>query len=70
MGIGLGIVLIAAGAILYWAIDIDLPFVTDSALGVILMAAGALALILALVMNDQRSRSKHTVEERRYGDQY
>lgn len=70
MGIGLGIVLIVAGAILRWAVDFDLPFIEDDNLGVILLAAGVLAIILALVMNAQRSRSKHTVEERRYGDNY
>jgi hypothetical protein len=68
MGIGLGIVLIVLGAILLWAVDIDLNFIDDNALGVILLAAGALAIILALVINAQRTRSKHTVEERRYGD--
>jgi uncharacterized membrane protein HdeD (DUF308 family) len=70
MGIGLGIVLIVAGAILLWAVNFDLQFIDDDALGVILLAAGILTIILALVMNAQRSRSKHTVEDRRYGDQY
>ena len=70
MGIGLGIVLIVAGAILFWAVEVDLPFIDDDALGVIFMAAGALAIVLALVMNAQRSRTKHTVEERRPGDRY
>jgi uncharacterized membrane protein HdeD (DUF308 family) len=70
MGIGLGIVLIVAGAILLWAVQIELQFIDDDALGVILLAAGALTIILALVMNAQRSRSKHTVEERRPGDRY
>jgi hypothetical protein len=70
MGIGLGILLIVAGAILLWALDLDLQFLDDDALGVILLAAGALAIILALVINAQRSRSKHTVEERRYGDRH
>ena len=35
------------------------------ALGWILVVVGILALVLALVMNQQRSRTKH-VEERRY----
>jgi H+/Cl- antiporter ClcA len=68
MGIGLGIVLIVAGAVLLWAVEFDLEFLDDDALGVILLAAGLLAIILALVINAQRTRSKHTVEERRYGD--
>ncbi len=68
MGIGLGILLIVAGAILLWAVEFDLEFLNDDNLGVILLAAGVLAIILALVINAQRARSKHTVEERRYGD--
>jgi hypothetical protein len=39
--------------------------VSDDTLGIILIVAGALALILALVMQAQRSRTRH-VEERRY----
>jgi uncharacterized membrane protein HdeD (DUF308 family) len=70
MGIGLGIVLIVAGAILLWAVEFDLQFIDDDALGVILLAAGILTIILALVMNAQRTRSKHTVEDRRYDDRY
>ncbi|MGH3368154.1 MAG: DUF6458 family protein [Nocardioidaceae bacterium] len=70
MGIGLGIALIVAGSILMWAVDLDLEFLDDNALGVILLATGVLAIILALVMNAQRSRTKHTVEERRFGERY
>lgn len=67
MGIGIGIILIAAGAILYWAVDADIPNIDRGTLGIILMAVGALALVVALVMNAQRSRTKH-VEERRISD--
>jgi uncharacterized membrane protein len=70
MGIGTGVVLIVAGAVLLWALEFDLPFIDNEALGVILLAAGALAVILALVMNHQRGRTRHTVEDRRYGDRY
>ena len=65
MGIGIGIVLIVIGAILLWAVQVDIPFVTDDTLGIILMVAGILAVVLALVMNAQRSRTKH-VQENRY----
>jgi hypothetical protein len=65
MGIGAGIVLIVIGAILLFALNIDLPFVSDDTLGIIFIVAGALALILALIMQAQRSRTKH-VEERRF----
>ena len=66
MYIGLGIVLIVAGLILVMdVLTVDLSFVDDVALGWILLLVGALAIVLALVMNSQRSRTKH-VEERRY----
>jgi hypothetical protein len=65
MGIGVGIVLIVIGAILLFALNVNLPFVTDDTLGIILIGAGALALILALIIQAQRSRTKH-VQENRY----
>jgi hypothetical protein len=43
----------------------DIPGVNDASLGWILVVVGALAIVLALVMNQQRSRTKH-IEERRY----
>jgi uncharacterized membrane protein HdeD (DUF308 family) len=66
MGIGLGIVLVIIGLILVLnVVNFDLSFVDDTALGWILLIVGILAIVLALVMNAQRSRTKH-VEERRY----
>ena len=65
MGIGLGIVLIVIGAILVFALNVNLPFVSDNTLGIILIVAGVIALIAALVMQQQRGRTKH-VQENRY----
>ena len=65
MGVGVGIVLIVVGAILLFAVQADLPFFSDDTLGIILIVAGILAIILALVINAQRSRTKH-VQENRY----
>ncbi len=66
MGIGLGVVLLVVGLILLLGvINVDIGFVDDVALGWIFVVVGALAIVLALVMNAQRGRSKH-VEERRY----
>ena len=66
MGIGLGIVFVVIGLILVLnVVQFDIGFVDDNALGWILLIVGILAIILALVMNQQRSRTKH-VEERRY----
>ncbi|MBA3528872.1 MAG: hypothetical protein H0T91_06130 [Propionibacteriaceae bacterium] len=65
MGIGIGVVLIVIGAVLLWAVQVDIPFVTDDTLGIILMVAGVLAIVLAIILNTQRTRTKH-VQERRY----
>jgi len=65
MGIGLGIVLLVVGAILYWAVEVDIPGISDNTLGIILMVVGALAIILALVMNQQRTRRTTVVDDRR-----
>ncbi len=65
MGIGLGIVLMVVGAALMWAIQPNLDFINDNALGLIFIIAGALTIVLSLVLNTQRRKSTH-VEERRY----
>jgi len=64
MGIGVGILLFVIGAIVYFALEIDIAGLNDATLGIIPMVAGVLAVVLGLVMNQQRSRTKH-VEERR-----
>lgn len=68
MGIGIGILLLVIGLILLFAIK-DFPaavqdVVDPSTVGWILVVAGVLSLVLALVMNNQRSRTTR-VEERR-----
>lgn len=66
MGIGLGVVLLVLGLILVLdVVQFDIGFIDDQGLGWIFLIVGALAIVLALVMNQQRSRTKH-VEERRY----
>lgn len=68
MGIGLGVVLLLLGLI--FALNVvDLPHSVDNVvatntLGWILIIVGVLAIVLALVMNSQRSRTR-VVEERR-----
>jgi len=68
MGIGIGIVLLVIGLILLFAIkefpDSLQEVVDPTTLGWILVIVGALALVLSLVMNSQRSKTTH-VEERR-----
>ena len=72
MGIGLGIVLLLVGLVLAFG-AVDLPASMDNAidgntLGWILIVVGVLALVLALVMNNQRTRRSTVVEERRVDD--
>lgn len=66
MAIGLGIVLIVAGLILVLdVINWDTTVVDTETLGWILLVAGGLAIIISLIVNAQRTRSTHVVEDRR-----
>lgn len=67
MGIGLGILLLVVGAIFYFTnLDTSVLNTNLNTVGIILMAGGALALILGMIQNAQRSRTQHTtVTERR-----
>jgi hypothetical protein len=67
MGIGLGIVLLLIGLVLVLNVvpDIGNAFVDEGGLGWIFIVVGILAIVLALVMNKQRSQTHH-VEEHRY----
>jgi hypothetical protein len=70
MGIGLGIFLLVVGAVVTFAIPQDfMSGVNLDLIGWILMGAGALAVILALVKNQQRANTSHTavVEHRETG---
>jgi Domain of unknown function (DUF6458) len=49
MGISLSILLVAAGAILTWAVSVDVSGVDLTAVGVILMVVGIIGLLLSLV---------------------
>jgi hypothetical protein len=49
MGIGVSLILIAAGAILTWAINASVSGVDINAIGVILMIVGAVGLLLSLM---------------------
>ena len=63
MYIGLGIVLIVIGAILAFALNIDIPGVGDDTLGYILMAAGVVAIILSFAMTRRRPVGYTTTRE-------
>jgi hypothetical protein len=65
MGIGLGIVLLVIGLILVsGVVNFDMSYIDDNGLGWILVVVGALAIVLALVINAQRSRVHSTRVER------
>jgi len=65
MVIGLGVVLLVAGLILVFnAVTVDLSGVNDHTLGWILVAAGALSIVLSLIVNAQRTRRLTVVEDR------
>jgi uncharacterized membrane protein HdeD (DUF308 family) len=68
MAIGLGVILIVVGAIIMWALNLDLEFVNDTTLGLILIVAGILTIVLSLVVNAQRSRHHTTHVEEQHHD--
>ena len=56
MGIGTSIFLIALGAILYFAVEVDISGLELSTVGVILMIVGILGLVISLFLMSQASR--------------
>jgi hypothetical protein len=69
MGLGTGITLLVVGGILAFGVKDSFSAVDLTAIGYICMAAGALAIILTLVLQQQRQRTSHTsVVERRNVD--
>jgi uncharacterized membrane protein HdeD (DUF308 family) len=65
MVIGLGIVLIVVGLILVLdVVNIDTTAVDTETLGWILLVAGVLAIVISLIVNQQRTRATHVVERR------
>lgn len=48
MGIGVSLILIAAGAILTWAVNVSVSGVDLTAIGVILMVVGAIGFLVSL----------------------
>ena len=66
MAIGLGIVLIVVGLVLVLdVVNFDTTAVDTGTLGWILLVAGALAIVISLIVNQQRTRTTTVVEERR-----
>jgi hypothetical protein len=57
MGIGTSIFLLAAGAILYFAVNADVSGLEISTVGLILMVCGALGLIISLFLVNSGRRT-------------
>ncbi len=67
MYIGLGIILLVVGLVLALdVITVDINYVNDDALGTILIIAGALAIVLSLVVAPpwRRDRTVHHYDDR------
>lgn len=64
MGIGASIFLIAVGAILAFAVDYQLWWLDINVAGWVLMVAGALGLLLTLLLWSRRRNSGSVVESR------
>ena len=54
MGIGTSILLIAVGAILYFAVNVDVSGLEISTVGLILMVVGVIGLLISLFFLSQR----------------
>ena len=50
MGIGISILLIAAGAVLTWAVNFHISSVSIHLVGIILMVVGGIGLLAALII--------------------
>jgi len=67
MGIGTSLVLIAVGAILYFAVTVSIAGISISTVGVILMVLGVVGLVISLIYMANASRStreREVVRER------
>lgn len=66
MGIGVGIFLLAVGAILAFGVRDNVSNVDLTVVGYVLMGAGVLGLVLGFAMMRQRANTSHvSVQERR-----
>jgi len=63
MGIGTSLLLIAVGAILYFAVDADISGLEITTIGLILMVVGVLGLLISLffLSSARRSSTERTV---------
>ena len=65
MGVGTGIFLLVVGGVLAFGVRDSWDVVDLTAVGYVCLAVGALAIILSLVLQQQRTRTSHTTTVRR-----
>ena len=66
MGIGVSILLMAAGAVMTFAVEVESSEGFNiNTIGIILMIAGAIGLVTSLMVFGPRSRRGTVIEERR-----
>lgn len=70
MAIGSGIFLIALGAILAFALNESVDAVNLVMVGWILMGAGAVGIIVSLIVNGQRRNATHTTVTEEHVDHH
>lgn len=68
MGFGIGIFLMVVGAILAFAVQDGISGIDLTVVGYICLGAGVLALIIAVVMNQQRTNTTHREVIERHDD--
>jgi len=66
MGIGVSVFLIALGAILTFALDLQVGFLDIDVVGWILMVAGVIGLVVTMIIWGGRRRSVVTTEPTEY----
>jgi membrane protein YdbS with pleckstrin-like domain len=64
MGIGISLLLIAAGAVLTWAVNFHVSGISIHLIGVILMVVGVIGLLVSLIMLS--SSDRRTVVREQY----
>ncbi|MET4781634.1 DUF6458 family protein [Glaciihabitans sp. UYNi722] len=60
MGIGTGIFLFVVGAILTFAVNVDVPWINLDIVGYLLMGAGVLVFLISLIMMLRRRQTVST----------
>jgi hypothetical protein len=65
MALVIGIIVVAAGAVLVWGVDRTVSGVETSTIGVILMAVGGMGVLASLLLSAKRTTPDSETDERR-----